>query len=166
MAPALHEKSFADGVLLLGHEDDAEAAFADFLQQLVAANHRAEMLVGRWLGYHRNGRCRTRRRWKRAEEIIRSRLGTEQCFEPFAQGWVAGAGAIQEHGAMNRVGQPSRRFEKSFGLLFTLAHALSTQVLFLAGKPFSGQPTFAPESQLNHPKCPPLGPPAGAADDS
>ena len=34
----------ADGVLLLGHEDDAEAALADLLQQLVAADDRADAL--------------------------------------------------------------------------------------------------------------------------
>src|SRR5947207_1004511 len=34
---------------LLGHEDDAEAAFADLLQELVRTNHRASVFRGRWL---------------------------------------------------------------------------------------------------------------------
>ena len=33
-----------DRLLLLGHEDQAEAAFADLLQQLVGADHRAGLL--------------------------------------------------------------------------------------------------------------------------
>ena len=38
------------GCLLLGHEDDAEAAFADLLQQLVGADDRARLLGNRLHG--------------------------------------------------------------------------------------------------------------------
>ena len=40
----------ADGVLLLGHVDDAEPALADPLEQLVAADDRADRLLDRRLG--------------------------------------------------------------------------------------------------------------------
>ena len=38
----------ADRLLLLGHVDDAHAAFADLLQQLVGADHGARSLGDRW----------------------------------------------------------------------------------------------------------------------
>ena len=44
----------ADRLLLLGHEDDAEAAFADLLQELVGADQGANPLVRQLVGGHQD----------------------------------------------------------------------------------------------------------------
>ena len=65
----------ADGVLLLGHVDDAEPALADALQELVAADDRADALgrwrkvkrrVDAWLLHHHNAGKRSRIRSARS----------------------------------------------------------------------------------------------------
>ena len=73
----------AHRLLLLGHEDDAEAAFADLLQQLVRADDRAGPFAD---GVVDGGAARIP-----VEEIARSFVGLEQPFDVTAQFAFAGA---------------------------------------------------------------------------
>ena len=81
----------ADRLLLLGHEDHAEAAFADLLQQLVRADDRAGAF-GEWLvraGPIDRFAQKTVRRVVRLREAIRPRRGVRG-FAPQARSRKAG----------------------------------------------------------------------------
>ena len=76
------------GCGLLGHEDDAEAALADLLQQLVRPDHRARAVAdGRQVDGRRPGPGRGASR-----KLPISRLGREEPFDARPQGRVAAAG--------------------------------------------------------------------------
>ena len=76
---------------LLGHEDGAHAAFADLLEQLVGADHRAGTLAQGFIG---SG-------WRPAtllavENPFSLGMRFEQQGDLLAQLWVAAAGLVQE----------------------------------------------------------------------
>ena len=81
-------------MLLLGHEHDAETAFADLLQQPVAADEGAR------------GRHRLRRFGRRAEAHATQTLflvvGAQQFLDPLQQGRVVPAGAAEVFRALPR----------------------------------------------------------------
>ena len=77
---------------LLGDPNGAHAAFADFLQQLVAAgNDGSELLDGRTLG---SGVVRLIRRGS-VEQMVGAIVGLQQRIDAGAQGRVAGARLVQ-----------------------------------------------------------------------
>ncbi len=100
-----------DGLLLLGHIDDAATALADFLEELVASNavagffgghdHRARF--GVWFerggGHHLRG-------------VVE---GAEESLDAGAQRGVAGAGFVKEGGARGAGGLVERGGEDRFG---------------------------------------------------
>ena len=87
---------------LLGHVDHAAAAFADFLQQLVAADHCAE----RFLGWARRGddhgfvRSEGARFFQEITAGFLVRL--EKQFDALAQWRVIAAGCVEMRGALFR----------------------------------------------------------------
>ena len=88
----------ADGLLLLGHEDEAHAAFADLLQQLVGADDRAGPLgeaapvdgLEQYLG-------------RAIEERPVLFVGREQPIDHFPQARVAGASPVQVRPPLDRI---------------------------------------------------------------
>ena len=91
----------ADRLFLLGHEHDAEAAFADLFQQLVAADLRAGAFAeadegdGGLVGFVGE-----------LEEAAGRIVGGEQGLDAFAQCGIAAAGLVEIRG-------PSRRRRRS-----------------------------------------------------
>ena len=87
----LERDAAADRLLLLGHIDHAAAAFADLLEQLVAADAVAGLFGGRdgqgdgWPGNRRGGR----------QKIGLAFMGLEQRADAPAQFGVVAAGLIQ-----------------------------------------------------------------------
>jgi hypothetical protein len=77
-------------MLLLRHEDDAEAAFPDLLQELVRADHRARAFRDRRLI---NGDSRDSRR---LEEVASVFLGVQEALDATAHLYVRAARLIQE----------------------------------------------------------------------
>ena len=88
------------GSVLLGHVDHAAAAFADLLQQLVAAERLAHGFVGRIgeIELDRGPRGFGLRGQQRFGLLVRG----EQRFEALAQGRVAFAHDIEKRGALLR----------------------------------------------------------------
>src|SRR5262249_41798636 len=83
----------AERLLLLGHEDDAEAAFADLLQQLVRPDHRAGAFADGG-GIDRGDGLEG---WGVAEqELPRRLIGPDQPLDPRPPAGVPGAGPIEE----------------------------------------------------------------------
>ena len=85
----------ADRLGLFRHEDDAEAAFADLLQQLVRPDHRAGTLAD----------CRfidrdSQRRGRRFQEAAGTKVIGDQLFDAPLQGRVPGAGLVHEGPAL------------------------------------------------------------------
>src|SRR5262249_21953393 len=112
--PAVHprfqnlESYFAtNGLLLLGHEDDAEAAFADFLHQLVRTDHRTRRF-GEWMVVNGGRQVRA---WG-FEEVPRAGSGLEQLLDAPAQGGIVGASAIEIGFALDR-GSDLRRIPEN-----------------------------------------------------
>ena len=85
----LERDAAADGSLLFGHEDDAEAPFADLLQQLVGADD-ASRAFGERIN-HGHGDFRGRG----LQEIADVRLDAQEPFDPLAHFFVAGAGFVE-----------------------------------------------------------------------
>src|SRR5207302_8565551 len=80
----------ADGLLLLGHENQAEAAFADLLQQLVRADNYAGSFPDRLLdGGDRAG---GRGRFQEATDL---RLGAEELLDALAYFGIIAADLVQ-----------------------------------------------------------------------
>ena len=85
----LQRHAAANRLLLLGHEDDAEAPFADLLQQLVGADD-ASRAFGERVNH---GHCDFRGRG--LQEIADVRLDAQEPFDPLANFFVAGAGFVE-----------------------------------------------------------------------
>jgi hypothetical protein len=92
--------------LLLGHVNDATAAFADLLQQFVAAN-----TVARLLGRSRRKTDRPihsgRDGVRACEAVARFFAGLKQFFNALSQGSIAGAHPIKVSSALS-----ARQFQR------------------------------------------------------
>ena len=80
----------ANRLLLLGHVDNAHAAFADFLEQLVRADDGA-----RTFGGERAGRGEGEGRRRSIQNAARGLMRRQQGFDAYTQGGVSAAGAVQ-----------------------------------------------------------------------
>ena len=119
----LQRDAAADGLGLLGHVDDAHAALADLLEQLVGADAGARSLgdrpgagpvldrAGGGIGGRRNGRPRVA--GGGIEEVARLRVGAQQGLDAAAELGVAAAGAVQEGGALGRGRSSPGRIRRS-----------------------------------------------------
>ena len=92
---------------LLGHEDRAETALADQLQQLVAPDDRAGALADRRACARTRRLLAARRRRRRRHESWRVLENRQQVFDLAPQPLVAAARAVQERGAL-----PSRQLQR------------------------------------------------------
>ncbi len=92
----------ADRLLLLGHVDDAHAAFADLLEQLVRADDRAGLFR------ERRGGCR-RLGGRSVQDAARGVVGGQEGLDALPQRVVAAAGALQ----VGRAFGPGRFFQNS-----------------------------------------------------
>ena len=78
----------ADGLVLLGHEDDAHAAFADFFQELVGTDARSRPFR-RWLVVH----CANRRRFQPIGLLF---MHFQKCLDALGQDCVVAACLLDE----------------------------------------------------------------------
>ena len=113
----------AHRLLLLGHIDHAAAAFADFLQQLVAAERLAHGFVGRIgeveldRGTGSFGLC--------GEQRLGLFVRGEQGFEALAQGGVAVAVGVEKRGRASAAGLPSASANRASSRLGFMAACIS-----------------------------------------
>jgi hypothetical protein len=110
----------ADRLLLLGDEDQAEAAFADLLHQPVRADRGADMFLN-GLG-DLGGRHRRRQLVERAARLA---VGAKQVFDALSHGGVVAAGAFDERDPLGRVGDVERGEEDAFGVSGRFGHELN-----------------------------------------
>ena len=82
---------------LLGHEDDAHAAFADLLQQLVRPDDRARALTDRPIIGDPHAH-----RWEIENEALLPVMLGQQLLDPFAQQRVGLAGLVEERRPLGR----------------------------------------------------------------
>src|SRR5262249_33353046 len=83
-----------DRLLLLGQEDDAEAALADLLQQLVRTDHRAGTLADEIV----NGRD-----WRGGvQKSLWSPVGLQQGLNLTAQGWIPRTSFLDKRSPLGR----------------------------------------------------------------
>ena len=90
-----------DGFDLVGHPDRAHAAFADLLEELVAADDEGAGgyvggETGGWIGGGLGGEL--------IEEFVRAEVGVEELLEALAQDEVMSAFAVEVRGALGWVG--------------------------------------------------------------
>ena len=97
-----------DGLRLLGHEDDAHAAFADLLQELVGADHACRGV--RSSGWNRGW---IRARGWRFEKPPGPVVGLEQHFDPLLELSVPAAGLLQAGQPFGRL-RARQHFEEDF----------------------------------------------------
>ena len=88
----------ADGLLLRGHEDGAEAALADLLQELVVADDRTGALADRLVG----GGDRIGGWPVALQEIPRRLMRPEQLLDPGPPAGIPGACLIEKGGSLFR----------------------------------------------------------------
>ena len=125
----------ADGLLLLGDEDQAKAPFADLLHQLVGADGRADLLADRFAELRRSqGGSQL------VERSVRLAVGAEQVFDPLPESRIASARPLEKRSPLGRVLDVERGKENAFGIFGRVrhrralcGHRLSTQ--FLPGHP-------------------------------
>ncbi len=91
-----------DRLFLLGHIDDAEAAFAEFLQQLVITDDAARAFA-QGADYNCLTACCAQLEGVASQKLIRLQAGLEQIFDALAQVRVSGASGIEVSGARLRV---------------------------------------------------------------
>jgi hypothetical protein len=113
--PAVHTRlddfqgDFAlDGLGLLGHPDDAHSAFADLLQELVGADHRARMFADWFIEGGAASRARSFAWAGSAQETARLGVGAEKFFDALAKALIAGASLVKVACALRR----RRKFER------------------------------------------------------
>ena len=115
-----------DRLGLLGHEDDAHAAFADLLQQLVGADDRAGTFgdaSGRWS----IGRIRMR---APQENCPASIVRCQKSIRPaLARSAISAAGFVKIRRALDRVGVSDAACERSSSLMLMAAHSMHAATL-------------------------------------
>src|SRR5262249_41273635 len=108
----------AEGLLLLGQEDDPKAALADRLQQLVRADHRARAL-DKWCFIDGDDRPIGPTAMNAAQRLMR----VQEALDPCPPVSVAAAGLVQERGPL--VGRALQGSEKKRpGLVFDGGHGV------------------------------------------
>ena len=94
----LERDAAADRFFLLGHVNDAAAAFADLLQQFVAADPVAGLFSYR--NFNVNGSFGNRVRRATPEKILNLLMRVEQILHPLTQCNVTSASFVQISGAL------------------------------------------------------------------
>ena len=122
----------ADALLLLRHEDDAEAALANLLQQLVRADHRAGAFAGSRAGRRRRGQKFTHGQ-QRDGEFLQEAAGPQvrihKFFHTRLQGVVGATGASQVGGALVLRRDLDGRTEDGIQAGLVGSHALTPSLL-------------------------------------
>ena len=123
----------AHGRVLLGHVDDAHAAFADLLQELVGADDRAGSSAARGRD-HRAGR-RSRRGFEEAPGVV---VGLQEGFDPLPQGRIVPTGLLEIRPRRSvRSMLPGQRRKINISCRSVIARCLQSS-LPLKGSAYSG----------------------------